>query len=57
MSPDCPRCDATLSTFTLSGATAYACDSCGYVGVEADHTGEPKRLETWEEAIQRFGDE
>lgn len=57
MVSDCPRCDGELTTFTLGKATAFECESCGYVGVEADHTGEPSRIETWEEAMQRYESE
>jgi len=51
---DCPRCGGTLSTFSLSDATAVACDDCGYVGVEADHSGEPTFAESWADAFARF---
>ncbi|WP_197431212.1 hypothetical protein [Halorubrum sp. CBA1125] len=46
-----------MTAFTLGEATAFECEACGYVGVEADHTGEPKRIETWEEAMRRFESE
>ena len=54
MTTDCPRCGSTLTTLTLAGAEAVACDACGYVGVEADHSGEPRIVESWAEAIERF---
>lgn len=54
VSTDCPRCGSPLSTFSLSGATAVACDDCGFVGVEADHSGEPRFIESWEDAFERF---
>jgi len=54
VSSECPRCGSSLSTFALAGATAIACDSCGYAGVEADHTGEPHPVESWADAFARF---
>ncbi|WP_159483462.1 zf-TFIIB domain-containing protein [Halorubrum sp. JWXQ-INN 858] len=54
MTNDCPRCEAALTTLTLAGAEAVACDACGYVGVEADHSGEPRVAESWADAIRRF---
>jgi len=36
------------------GAEAVSCEECGYVGVEADHSGEPRAVETWAEALERF---
>lgn len=54
VSSECPRCGSTLSTFALAGATAVACDDCGYAGVEADHSGEPRLVESWEDAFARF---
>jgi len=54
VSSECPRCGSPLSTFALAGATAVACDDCGYAGVEADHSGEPRLVESWEDAIARF---
>lgn len=37
-------------------ANAVSCESCGYVGVEADHSGEPEVVETWDDALERFED-
>lgn len=54
MSPICPRCGSGLGTFILDGTEALSCDACGYVGVEANHSGEPTVVESWEEAINRF---
>ena len=54
VSSECPRCGSSLSTFALAGATAVACDGCGYAGVEADHTGEPRPVESWADAFARF---
>lgn len=50
----CPRCGSSLSSYSLSDVEAYGCDSCGWVGVPVDHQSEPERLETWQDAIQRF---
>ncbi|WP_066417579.1 zf-TFIIB domain-containing protein [Halorubrum aethiopicum] len=55
MSSECPRCGSALTTFTLGGAEAVGCDACGYAGVEVDHSGEPRLVESWEEALERFG--
>ena len=55
MSIECPRCGSELTTFALGGTEAIACDDCGFVGVEADHSGEPRVVESWEEALERFG--
>lgn len=57
MSTQCPRCDAELTTFALADAEAFTCEACGYVGVLADHTGEPAAAESWTTAIQRFHDD
>jgi ribosomal protein S27E len=54
---ECPRCEAALTTFALSDVTAVTCEACGYVGVDADHTGEAATAESWAEALQRFHDE
>lgn len=51
---ECPRCGSSLSSYSLSDVQAYGCDSCGWVGVPVDHQSEPKRLESWQDAIQRF---
>jgi len=55
VSTECPRCGSELTTFALAGAEAIACDDCGFVGVEADHSGEPRVVESWEQALERFG--
>lgn len=54
VSNQCPRCDGALERLQLGGADAVSCADCGYVGVEADHTGEPEVIETWDDAIRRF---
>ncbi|MGQ3328835.1 MULTISPECIES: TFIIB-type zinc ribbon-containing protein [Halorubrum] len=54
MEPDCPRCGRELTAFALSGIEAFTCEACGYVGVEADHSGEPRSAESWEDALRRF---
>ncbi|MFP4218928.1 MAG: hypothetical protein ACLFR6_08880 [Salinarchaeum sp.] len=43
-----------MSTYVLGDAEAVVCESCGYVGVVADHSGEPREVESWEEALKRF---
>lgn len=57
MEPDCPRCGGELTAFALSDVEAFTCEACGYVGVEADHSGEPRPAESWEDALRRFHDE
>ncbi|WP_418282939.1 zf-TFIIB domain-containing protein [Halorubrum sp. DTA98] len=57
MEPDCPRCGNELTTFSLAGVEALSCETCGYVGLEADHTGKPRADESWETAIRRFHDD
>lgn len=54
MTSECPRCGSELTTLALADTEAVACESCGYVGVEADHTGEPRSVESWDDALQRF---
>jgi len=54
VSTECPRCGSRLTTLSLGGAEAVSCEECGYVGVEADHSGEPRAVETWAEALERF---
>ncbi len=54
VSSECPRCGSSLSTYALAGATAVTCEDCGYAGVEADHTGEPRLVESWADAFARF---
>jgi hypothetical protein len=53
----CPRCDGELTTFTLADTEAFACEACGYAGVQADHTGDPTSPESWTTALQRFHDD
>lgn len=43
-----------MTTFALGEAEASSCPECGYAGVEADHSGEPRLAESWEEAFARF---
>jgi DNA-directed RNA polymerase subunit M/transcription elongation factor TFIIS len=54
---DCPQCGGTLSTFTFDGREAFVCEECGYVGIEADHHGEPVEVESWTDALRRFHEE
>jgi len=51
---DCPRCSATLKTYTLEGHQAEVCESCGYAGVAVDHASEPEEFESWQDALARF---
>ncbi|MFC6989545.1 hypothetical protein ACFQJD_14045 [Haloplanus sp. GCM10025708] len=30
------------------------CEDCGYVGIDADHGGEPVEVESWDDALRRF---
>lgn len=53
---DCPRCGAELDRYTLGGREAVGCAGCGYVGVPVEHRGEQRRVESWEEAIDRFAE-
>lgn len=50
----CPRCDRPLSVYTFQGREASVCESCGYVGVEVEHSSEPLIFESWDEAMDRF---
>ena len=50
----CPRCGTSLTTLTLRGTTAVNCERCGFVGVNADHSGEPQTIESWDQAMNRF---
>lgn len=54
---NCPQCDGTLSTYTFDEREAFVCERCGYVGIEADHHGEPVEAETWTDALRRFYEE
>lgn len=54
MPDECPRCGSPLTTLALAGVEAVACDDCGFADVEADHSGEPRIVESWEEALKRF---
>jgi hypothetical protein len=51
---DCPQCDGTLATYALGGQEASVCEDCGYVGIPAEHRGEPRRIESWNDALRRF---
>jgi DNA-directed RNA polymerase subunit M/transcription elongation factor TFIIS len=51
---DCPQCGTTLATYALDGREATVCEDCGYVGIAAEHRGEPRRIESWNEALRRF---
>jgi hypothetical protein len=51
---DCPQCGGTLATYALSGREASVCEDCGYVGIAAEHRGDPRSIETWDDALRRF---
>lgn len=51
---DCPQCDEPLATYALGGRESFVCENCGYVGIEAEHRGTPRRVESWTDAIRRF---
>ncbi|WP_299330702.1 zf-TFIIB domain-containing protein [Haloplanus sp.] len=51
---DCPQCGDTLDTYALSGREASVCENCGYVGIDAEHRGTPRRIESWNDALRRF---
>ncbi|WP_251329242.1 hypothetical protein [Haloplanus pelagicus] len=51
---DCPQCEGTLATYALGGREASVCEDCGYVGIAAEHRGDPHRIESWDEALRRF---
>jgi Zn ribbon nucleic-acid-binding protein len=56
---DCPQCEGedTLATYTDGEREAFVCEDCGYVGIPADHRGEPGERETWADAVTRFHEE
>jgi DNA-directed RNA polymerase subunit M/transcription elongation factor TFIIS len=54
---DCPECGGSLSTYRLSSREAYVCEECGYVGIQADHHGDPEDTESWTDALRRFHEE
>jgi hypothetical protein len=51
---DCPQCGGTLATYALSGREASVCEDCGYVGIAAEHRGDPRSVESWDDALRRF---
>lgn len=51
---DCPRCETSLSRYSLGERVAVGCEECGYVGVATDHASTPKELESWDDALERF---
>lgn len=55
---NCPRCDDTLVTFALevSERSAVVCESCGFTGIPASHTGDRREIESWEQAMGRFAE-
>lgn len=51
---DCPRCGGSLVTYALGEEQTAVCESCGYVGVPADHRTQGTDPESWDEALRRF---
>jgi len=51
---DCPQCGGTLDTYALSDSEASVCEDCGYVGIAAEHRGDPRAVESWDDALRRF---
>jgi len=51
---DCPQCGGTLATYALGGEEASVCEDCGYVGIAAEHRGDPRTVESWNDALRRF---
>jgi hypothetical protein len=54
---DCPRCETPLESYTLYGTEAVSCERCGYLGVTVEHRSEPKEMESWQAALDRFNGE
>ena len=52
----CPRCDGSLSTFSLAatGKTAVVCEACGFTGIAATYEPEQSDIESWDRAMRRF---
>jgi DNA-directed RNA polymerase subunit M/transcription elongation factor TFIIS len=51
---DCPQCGGSLATYALSDREASVCEDCGYVGIAAEHRGESRTVESWDDALRRF---
>jgi len=51
---DCPQCGGSLATYALSEREASVCEDCGYVGIAAEHRGEARTVESWDDALRRF---
>jgi hypothetical protein len=51
---DCPQCGGPLATYALSDREASVCEDCGYVGIAAEHRGEARTIESWDDALRRF---
>jgi DNA-directed RNA polymerase subunit M/transcription elongation factor TFIIS len=51
---DCPQCGGPLATYALGGREASVCEDCGYVGIAAEHRGEARTVESWDDALRRF---
>jgi transcription elongation factor Elf1 len=55
---DCPRCGGRLVTFTIeaSDQSASVCESCGFADVSATHRTDHEDVDSWDQAIDRFGE-
>jgi hypothetical protein len=53
---DCPECGGALAAYVLDGREAAVCERCDWVGIEAEHRGEPRSAESWGDALGRFYD-
>jgi hypothetical protein len=51
---DCPQCGGPVDTYALGGREASVCGDCGYVGIAAEHRGESRHAESWNDALRRF---
>jgi hypothetical protein len=52
---DCPQCGGGVASYVLDGREAVVCESCGYVGIPADHHGDgPTAGESWDDALRRY---
>jgi len=51
---ECPRCGGSVIVYQLGDRESYVCGDCEYVGIEIDHEAEPRELESWDEAMERF---
>jgi len=57
MPEGCPRCDTALERLQLGDVETISCPACGYADIDVDHSGEPVRIESWDDALERFENE